>query len=139
MMHEWALAEAVIRAVEEIVREKSGRVIEVKVVLGELQQVEEDIFREAITMLSRNTILEDAKIVIDRGEARFKCRNCGFEWSFSSLKSNLGEEEAEAIHFIPEIIHVFVKCPKCGSPDYEVTSGRGVWIEYIKIEGEELD
>jgi Zn finger protein HypA/HybF involved in hydrogenase expression len=28
--------------------------------------------------------------------------------------------------------HVYIKCTECDSPDFEVTQGRGVWLETIK-------
>ncbi|MEM4169637.1 MAG: hydrogenase maturation nickel metallochaperone HypA, partial [Thermoproteota archaeon] len=55
---------------------------------------------------------------------------CGFKWFFQ--KEELDENMLEAIHFLPEVSHAYVKCPNCGSPDFEVTGGRGVWIESIK-------
>ncbi len=38
----------------------------------------------------------------------------------------------ESIHFIPEVAHTYIKCPKCGSPDFEIIKGRGIWLEKIK-------
>ncbi|MCR6622962.1 MAG: hydrogenase/urease maturation nickel metallochaperone HypA, partial [archaeon YNP-LCB-024-027] len=67
------------------------------------------------------------KIEID--EAEMMCRKCGYKWKFRS--EGLSEDVKEAIHFIPEVAHTFMRCPKCGSPDFEVISGRGVWIESI--------
>jgi hydrogenase nickel incorporation protein HypA/HybF len=49
-MHEWALAEAVVKAVEELVAE-SGRVECVEVVFGELQSLDEEVFRFALEEL----------------------------------------------------------------------------------------
>ena len=42
------------------------------------------------------------------------------------------EEISEAIHFVPEMAHVYIKCKECGSPDFEVIEGRGVWLATIK-------
>jgi hydrogenase nickel incorporation protein HypA/HybF len=33
--------------------------------------------------------------------------------------------------------HVYLKCAKCGSPDFEVIKGRGVWLSTIKGERDE--
>jgi len=44
------------------------------------------------------------------------------------------EDESEAIHFIPEVAFVHARCPKCGSPDFEIMTGRGVSITLIKGE-----
>jgi hydrogenase nickel incorporation protein HypA/HybF len=45
---------------------------------------------------------------------------------------NLDDEVSESIHFIPEVAHSYLKCPKCGSSDFEFMKGRGVWLASIK-------
>jgi hydrogenase nickel incorporation protein HypA/HybF len=129
-MHEWALAEAVIRTVSQIA-EKEGLtdVIEVNIGLGELQQVDIEIFKFALSQLKTRS-LEKARFNIKKAEAHLRCRVCGREWMFSA--DELDEEAREAVHFVPEVAHAFVSCPGCGSRDFEVVSGRGVWIESIK-------
>ena len=51
-MHEWALAEAVISTASQLA-EKEGlkEITEVKIKVGELQQVELDIFEYALSQL----------------------------------------------------------------------------------------
>jgi len=129
-MHEWALAEAVIRTASQIA-EKEGltEVTEVNIRLGELQQVDIDIFKFALSQLKTRE-LGKAQFNIRKAEAKLLCRVCNHEWLFSAAE--LDEEAREAVHFIPEIAHTFMKCPRCGSPDFEILSGRGVWIESIK-------
>ena len=129
-MHEWALAESVISTVLQIA-EKEGlkEVTEVKVKVGELQQVELDILEYALSQLKTEKF-EKTKFSIEKVEARLKCRVCGHEWIFN--KKKLDEKTAEAIHFVPEIVHTYMHCPKCNSPDFEVLEGRGVWLESIK-------
>lgn len=129
-MHEWALAEAVIKTTSQIAKKKGlDNITEVNIRLGELQQVDIEIFEFALSQL-KTPRLEKAQFNIRRDEAKLQCRVCNYEWRFSS--ADLNEEAREAIHFVPEIAHAFMKCPRCGSPDFEVVSGRGVWIESIK-------
>ena len=33
---------------------------------------------------------------------------------------------------VPELAHIFVKCPRCKSPDFEVVKGRSIWIESVE-------
>jgi hydrogenase nickel incorporation protein HypA/HybF len=128
-MHEWALAESVLKTVLRIVDEKRiGKVTEIKIKIGEMQQLEYEVFREALVQL-KPVELKDAEFVIEVAETELKCRACGFEWLFP--KKELGEDVLEAIHFLPEVSHAYLKCPRCGSPDFEITGGRGVWIESI--------
>lgn len=136
-MHEWSLAEAVVAtALENAQKNHLKKITSIKVVLGELQQIEKDIFSFALNEIKKGTILEDAKIEIEVQEAVLKCRVCGYEWKYKDVLKHLDDDTVESIHFVPELSHSFMKCPKCGSPDFEVIKGRGVWLEYIKGVGE---
>jgi hydrogenase nickel incorporation protein HypA/HybF len=129
-MHEWALAEAVVSAASEVA-EKEGlmEISEVKIRLGELQQVEQEILEFALSQL-KTAKLKNAMFKIEKVKAKLKCRSCGAQWVFS--KERLSEATIEAIHFLPEVAHTYIKCPKCGSPDFEILEGRGVWLESIR-------
>jgi len=129
-MHEWALAEAVIAAASEIAeKEELEEIKEVKIRVGELQQVELDIFEFALSQL-KPPKFKDTQFKLEVAKAELKCRVCGNKWPFD--KEKLGEEASEAIHFVPEVAHTYIKCPKCGSPDFEIVEGRGVWLESVK-------
>lgn len=129
-MHEWALAEAVISTVSQIA-EKEGlkEVAEVEIKVGELQQIELDILEFALSQL-KTSKLKNVKFHIETVKAELKCRVCGHKWIFRKEKMN--EEIAEAIHFVPEIAHTYIKCPKCGSPDFKILKGRGIWLESVR-------
>ena len=129
-MHEWALAEAVIAAAAEVAEKESLKeVTEVKVKVGELQQIELDILEFALSQLKPGKF-KNAKFSLSVVEAELKCRACGNKWLFK--KENVDKNTAEAIHFVPEVANTFIKCPKCGSPDFEFVEGRGVWLETVK-------
>ncbi len=129
-MHEWALAEAVIKAASEIAEKEGLReVAEVTVRIGELQQVERPIFRFALSQLKPENF-RNAKFHLCRAKTMLKCRVCANKWQFR--KAGLDRETAEAIHFVPEVAHTYIKCPKCGSPDFEIAEGRGIWLETLK-------
>lgn len=129
-MHEWALAEAILKSTEEIAeQQKLKEVTEVVIRVGELQQVERPILRFAIGQL-KPPLLKNAKFRILTAKSTLRCRVCGTTWQFDIKK--MDRETAEAIHFVPEAAHSFIKCPKCGSPDFEIASGRGVWLESVK-------
>jgi len=130
-MHEWALAEAVISTVSQLA-EKEGlnEVTEVKLKVGELQQIELDVLKFALSQLKTSKLLKNARFDIETVKAELKCRVCGYKWIFR--KEKIDEDVAEAIHFIPEMAHTYIKCPNCGSPDFEIVRGRGVWLESVK-------
>jgi hydrogenase nickel incorporation protein HypA/HybF len=135
-MHEWALAEGVIATATRFAEENGiTEVTEVVVVIGELQQVEHDVLEFAFENL-KTPLFKNARFVLESQPARFKCRNCGNEWGFTS--EGMTEDVSEAIHFVPEMAHVYIRCNECGSPDFEVTEGRGVWLATIKgVKGDE--
>ena len=136
-MHEWALAESILNtAVEAAEKEKLKRIKEIVVGIGELQQVEQDIFEFAIDAIinDQGGKLKNVKIKIKSEKSNFICNNCEHHWSFDDLKKSINENESESIHFIPEVALVHSRCPKCGSPDFEITKGRGVSILAIKGE-----
>ncbi|MHC1600139.1 MAG: hydrogenase nickel incorporation protein HypA [Candidatus Methanospirareceae archaeon] len=135
-MHEWALAEAVIAAaIEESRKGGLKKITEIRVKIGELQQIELEIFQYALDEISKvhDELLTDVRIELETEKAIFKCRVCGHEWDYRDV--GLDEDEGEAVHFAPEVAHVYVRCPSCKSPDFEVLQGRGVLIQSIKGTG----
>ena len=129
-MHEWALAEGVVSAVNRVAEEQGlEEITEITVKVGELQQIDHEIFRFALDQ-QRTTNMVGAKLTLQTIQARLKCRVCDEEWKF--LKEGLDEAVSEAVHFVPEIAHVYIKCPRCGSPDFEILEGRGVWLASIR-------
>jgi hydrogenase nickel incorporation protein HypA/HybF len=129
-MHEWALAEAILATAKQIAEKENLREIaEVTIKVGELQQVEPPILRFALNQM-KSDVFKKAKFRILKAKSTLKCRNCGSIWQFDFRK--LDKAAAEAIHFVPEVAHTYIKCPKCGSPDFEIVTGRGVWLEDIK-------
>lgn len=129
-MHEWALAEAVIKTATEIAsKEKLTEVTEVNIKIGQMQQVERQILRFALKQL-KPVSFKKTKFHITTAKTTLKCRNCGSIWLFQ--KQKLDPITKEAIHFVPEVAHTYIKCPKCGSPDFEITHGRGIWLETVK-------
>ncbi|NPA05696.1 MAG: hydrogenase nickel incorporation protein HypA [Crenarchaeota archaeon] len=128
-MHEWALAEAVLKTLYDTLG--CRRVDRLVLGLGELQAIDRDVFLFALKTLAEE-MGGIGRVEVREVEARFRCRRCGYEWTLKG--AGLGEEEREAIHFVPEAVHVYLSCPRCGSHDFEVVSGRGLAI--IDVEGE---
>jgi hydrogenase nickel incorporation protein HypA/HybF len=129
-MHEWALAEAVIKAASEIAeREGLKQVTRVTIRVGELQQVERATLEFALSQL-KTARFKRAKFEVETEKARLRCRVCGHTWVF--CERNLDQATLEAIHFVPEIAHAYVKCPNCASPDFEIEQGRGLWLQTVR-------
>ncbi len=129
-MHEWALAEGVISTASRIALEEGiDEVTEIVVRVGELQQVEREVLLFALEQ-QRTPATRKARFIIEPSPARMRCRVCGEEWTFR--RESLDGEAAEAIHFLPEMVYVYIRCPRCGSPDFEVYEGRGVWLASVR-------
>lgn len=136
-MHEFALAEAVVdAALETAARERMARLTRVVVRIGELQSIEREVFRFALAEVipASEPRLAGAEIVLETEPARFRCRPCGRAFSLADTGGPADEDESEAIHFVPELAHAFLRCPDCASPDFEVEQGRGVVLQ--TLEGE---
>jgi hydrogenase nickel incorporation protein HypA/HybF len=135
-MHEWAMAESILlTAMEEADKRDFKKILDIKVSIGELQQIENDIFSFALNEIKKqHKKLRGTDITIETEESLFKCKICGNNWGFNDFKEKLNKDESESIHFIPEVAFVHSRCPKCGSPDFEIEKGRGVSI--ISITGE---
>jgi len=129
-MHEWALAEGVVSTADKIAEEEGlKQILEVTVKIGELQQVDYEIFKFALEQLRTNKTAE-AKFILETVPATLRCRVCGEKWGFNA--EEISTEKNEAIHFLPEVAHIYLQCPKCKSPDFEIAEGRGIWLGHIK-------
>jgi hydrogenase nickel incorporation protein HypA/HybF len=133
-MHEWALAEAVIATVERIRSEHGGRpVLAVRLRIGELQKIDQEAFGTGLRMSLEGRPYGPEVFQLLTEPASFRCRVCLREWRLVD-RPDLGQEEREAIHFLPESAYVYMRCPGCGSPDFELIAGRGVTIESVDLE-----
>jgi len=136
-MHEWALAEAVVAAASQAAeRERLKEVSVLKVKLGELQQVDREIFENALAEILRleKPPLRGARADLEIEKAAFRCRACQREWKLEAVLKGKDHDTTEAIHFLPEMVFVYARCPGCSSPDFEIVRGRGVWLESLETE-----
>ncbi len=136
-MHEWSLAEAVIEtAIDFAKKNRIEKILKIEIKIGELQQIEEDIFRYALNEIlnTKDEMVKDAEIEIEEEKAVLKCRICGNTWEGMNTLDTLGEDDKEAIHFLPEVAHTYTKCPVCKSRDFEIVKGRGLYINAISGE-----
>ncbi len=139
-MHEWALAEAVVSTAVKAAKEQGlGEITGIKIKLGQLQQIDKDTFEFALREIVRPQHPVSKKVNIDLQveKAVLQCRVCGKNWTFGDTIKGLNSSKLEAIHFVPEVAHAYVRCPKCGNPDFKIVKGRGVWID--SISGERVD
>lgn len=139
-MHEFALADAVMRAALSTAQtEGLTRLTAIHLKVGELQQIKKDVFEFALqeTRPADAPALRDTVVTVEIEPATFRCRACEHEFLLAEASGAQADDEREAIHFVPELAHAFMKCPTCSSPDFEIVGGRGVSID--SLEGERDD
>ena len=136
-MHEFALADAVMRATLRTAEAEDLTVVtKIVVRVGELQRIERELFAFALkeTRPPDEPRIASAEVVVEIERARFVCRACRHAFALDEAAGERDAEANEAIHFVPELAHAFLRCPSCGSPDFAVRAGRGVSI--VSIEGD---
>lgn len=113
-MHELSIATAIVQQVEDVVdKTLPTKVIAVTLSIGALSGVEPEALEGAFPLVTEGTILEGAKLVIERVEPRAKCRTCG----------------TESIIEFPLPI-----CSKCNGTEVDITAGREMLIKSIEVE-----
>lgn len=131
-MHEWALAEAIVETVCEYLSKRGTQKVQfLKVAIGELQAVDKGILRFAVEELFKGRGVEASSLIFEKEPAILRCNTCGRTWRLEDL--DMSEDAKEAVHFIPEVFHVFARCPSCGSQDLEIVQGRGVYIASLEV------
>ncbi|MFC1680022.1 hydrogenase nickel incorporation protein HypA [Elusimicrobiota bacterium] len=133
-MHEFALAESVIVSAEKVAEEHDlSKIGEINIRVGELQQMGMEAFELGLetAMKARGPLAREARVSISVEKAAFECRACGGSWDFDHIRRTLGDEEAELVHLLPEAAHAHVRCPECKSSDFEVSKGRGLWLDSV--------
>ena len=121
-----------MKYVKEVVENRGGsRVKSLVVKLGALQSIDREVLEFALREISRNEniSIEELKFVVE--QPLLRCRRCGHEWELDI--SSIPQDVAEAIHFVPEVVHSFFKCPRCGSRDFAVVRGRGLSVEHVEV------
>lgn len=135
-MHEYALADAVLRAALRVAGERDlERVTRLEVGVGELQQISRPLFERSLSAASSidDDRLEGLRPTVVIEPAQLRCRRCATDFSMAEAAGERKADDLEAIHFVPELAHAFLGCPGCESPDFEIVGGRGVTI--LAMEG----
>lgn len=123
-MHELSMADAIVKTVLDAAeKNQAEEILEVTIEVGKLTMLNPDQLRFLLDVLTENTLLEGADIIIEEVPVEIKCNTC----SYTGL-TNLDDSD----HYL-----LIVKCPECGERDLEVTAGRECNVKNIKIEKSE--
>jgi hydrogenase nickel incorporation protein HypA/HybF len=126
-MHEVSVMSSILDAVlEELKKHRVEKVEEVLLTIGDLTFLGEDQLSFAFEILTRDTILEGSKLIVEHEPVEVICRHCNYE--------------GRAEHLVDEVYHTEVptlNCPKCGQR-VEVTKGKSCMIRSIKVVEEDV-
>ena len=113
-MHEMAVTQSILDIVlKEAEKAGAGKVISVKLVIGELAGLVDDSIQFYFDFLTKDTAAEGACLNFQRIPAKMRCRAC-----------------AEEFHSAPD---EWV-CPKCDQWQAEVVSGKEFYIDSIEVD-----
>lgn len=113
-MHELSIAEAMIEtAIAAAHAAGGGRIVRLRVRVGELSGVDPDALSFAFPVVARGTPAEAAQLEVLRCEARIQCRRCGAPTS------------GELLNF---------RCAQCGCESAQIVDGRQLCLESLEIE-----
>lgn len=132
-MHELVIVGGIIEAVTELAKKEKKKVACFTVAVGELASFDRNLIEELMHEVKKGTYIEDSEVRVEIERAEVLCKSCESIWGFKELVEPLGENEREMIHFLPELVSSFINCPKCGSRDFEIKSGRGIRVRYIEF------
>ncbi len=121
-MHEVSVVSDIVNAIlKELEKHNAERVEEVTLVIGDLTNLGEEQMEFAYEIVTKGTILEGSKLIIEKEEIRVLCKKCGYEGEVENLQSDYDN------HFIP-----ILSCPKCKG-DVKVTAGQTCCVKNLRI------
>lgn len=126
-MHESIVALGIVREIDKYIK-KNGYPKRIKIILGELQNIDEEILSEYIKIYFEEQGITNIEYSLMKSTANFRCSSCKHEWNLNDVA--LTDAEREYIHFLPEAIYTIIKCPKCSSRLFEIVEGRGITIKF---------
>ena len=120
-MHEVSIISSIIDAVlEELGKYQVEKVEEVYLTLGSLTFLGEDQLQFAYDVLSKGTLLDGSRLVIEKEDVELLCRSCGFQGPPDHID--------EDFHGLIPIL----RCPRCGE-DVDVIRGKSCSVRSIRV------
>ncbi len=113
-MHEMAVTEDILRIVtEHATRAGAHHVTDIHLVIGDMSSFVNDSIQFYFDLISPETVAQGATLHFHRQAVRFRCRQCGHEFSPTKLDWC---------------------CPKCQSLGGEVIAGKEFYVESIEVQ-----
>ena len=121
-MHEGSITTQIVESVlKEANQQKAKKVIEVHLVIGSLTFLNPEQVKFWYEMLTKETIMENSRLVVEENQGTVRCSRCDYEGSFKYV-------DDPALHApIPTL-----QCPKCENI-VEIVSGKDCIVKSIKM------
>ncbi len=120
-MHEYSMMTQIVDSILSEAKQRSATKVEgVDLEIGEYTLLGEEQMRFAFELMTRDTILEGAKLNIRPIQGKIKCHNCGYEGPMSVSEDS------------PHRSVPILSCPKC-SGVAEITEGRECLVRNIRM------
>ncbi len=102
--------------------------------VGELAQFDIRLVRELLTELKKGSPLESAKVTVKSEKSKVRCLSCNSLHGFDELIGPLPRNEREMVHFFPELLSSYSKCPSCSKSYFEIERGRSVRVAEVVLD-----
>jgi hydrogenase nickel incorporation protein HypA/HybF len=122
-MHEFTITSAIVEALFDLAdKQGSKRVLEVYLSIGKLRSLSSEQVRFSYGILTKGTILQGSKLIIEETDARIRCIKCGY-------MGQLDPRDDLGYHFaIPSLL-----CPQCQNP-LSIEGGDECVITKVRME-----
>ena len=124
-MHEFSAACSIVEAAVAAAEKHNAKTVTaVNIEIGQFTFLIPDQLKFNFDIASKDTILEDAELIITMKNGRIRCSDCGLE------------SEAQSVPELPDQLAMFrpMKCSNCGSSATTITSGKEFIITNIEAE-----
>ncbi len=112
-MHELSVVTSILKITEEEVKKVKGKKVkEITLKVGKLSGIELDSLYFAWEQCMRETVLEDAELIVLEPEGMARCAECDTIFALEKI---------------------YDTCPKCHSPFKEIISGKEMKIKKLII------
>ncbi|MBN1664865.1 MAG: hydrogenase maturation nickel metallochaperone HypA [Deltaproteobacteria bacterium] len=116
-MHELPITESILKVVLKHAEKNGVRQVNlIRMGVGMLSELEDEWLQNYFDYLSKGTVAEGAKLVIDRLPAKVRCNACSNTYEAQTAK-------------IAEL-----KCPECGEKAGTLISGREYTIKEMEVQ-----
>jgi hydrogenase nickel incorporation protein HypA/HybF len=115
-MHELPVTERILKvALQHASANDVKKILAIHLRVGELSDLEDEWLQRYFDYLSRDTLAENARLVIERAPIVLGCESCSC--SFEIEKSQLGD----------------AACPECGESRCRLISGREYFVKNMEV------